>query len=513
MNMSTARLARVAAPAAVVAGAAALVLGGLPAQAGTSALTHRAHHDPAAVFTYTGAQQTWLVPAGVTSVTVTAIGAAGQSTNGGINTGGLAASVFSTFGVLPGQTLYVEVGGAGSGAVGGFNGGGNGGVTGGGGGGASDVRTISRANPGTLTSRLVVAGGGGGAGTDGSCLAGGGGNGGSQAAAGDTGGDCTVALSGGGGGGAGASPGGTAGGAGAGAGSSAGTAGSLGQGGAGGNGNGAGSDGGGGGGGVFGGGGGGGGGDDGGGNIGAGGGGGGGDSMGISFGSTASAASVTISYSTTSALSITTSSPLPSGTKNHSYSTSLTASGGTPGYTWSLASGGLPAGLTLSSGGVISGTPTANGTKTFTVRVTDAASATATKTFSLTIGGTAADLAVLLSHEGTFRHDRNGKYQIEVANTNSSNTSLETHVSLLLPSGVKVVQGGKGTYWQCHKQKHSSFCARNAKIDAHSSTTITVKVKITAAVGKRLKAKAIVSPTDSTPGDNTSFDFATVHRH
>jgi hypothetical protein len=40
-----------------------------------------------------------------------------------------------------------------------------------------------------------------------------------------------------------------------------------------------------------------------------------------------------------------------------------------------------------------------------------------------------------------------------------------------------------------------------------------VKVKVRAPVGKLLKAKAIVSPSDSTPDDNTSFDFATVHNH
>jgi hypothetical protein len=60
-----------------------------------------------------------------------------------------------------------------------------------------------------------------------------------------------------------------------------------------------------------------------------------------------------------SPLTITTAA-LPSGTVGTSYSQTLTASGGTPGYNWSIVSGSLPAGLTL-SGATISGTPTKAG--------------------------------------------------------------------------------------------------------------------------------------------------------
>ena len=52
---------------------------------------------------------------------------------------------------------------------------------------------------------------------------------------------------------------------------------------------------------------------------------------------------------------------------------SMSASGGTAPYTWSVTSGSLPTGLTLSSSGVITGTVTAFGNFTFTIRVTDAA--------------------------------------------------------------------------------------------------------------------------------------------
>ena len=106
------------------------------------------------VFSPTGSEQTFAVPAGVTSVQVTATGQAGGSFVMGPITspGGRPATVSATVAVAPASTLYVEVG------VGAFNGG-----AANRGGGASDVRTLPAANPATLSSRLVVAGGGGGA--------------------------------------------------------------------------------------------------------------------------------------------------------------------------------------------------------------------------------------------------------------------------------------------------------------------------------------------------------------
>src|SRR5215831_19357180 len=74
-------------------------------------------------------------------------------------------------------------------------------------------------------------------------------------------------------------------------------------------------------------------------------------------------------------LSISSFPTLPDASANATYQAFLTSHGGTAPITWSLASGTLPPGLTLSSStGVISGTPTANGSKTFTVRATDAGS-------------------------------------------------------------------------------------------------------------------------------------------
>ena len=92
-------------------------------------------------------------------------------------------------------------------------------------------------------------------------------------------------------------------------------------------------------------------------------------------------------YYTPSAPSITTTSPLPNGKVGNVYSQTLSATGGTSPYTWSIISGSLPAGLSLgTSTGAITGTPTtAGGPVPDTFKATDSASASTTKVLSITI--------------------------------------------------------------------------------------------------------------------------------
>lgn len=67
------------------------------------------------------------------------------------------------------------------------------------------------------------------------------------------------------------------------------------------------------------------------------------------------------------------------------YSAALAASGGTTPRTWAVISGALPTGLHLSTAGTISGTPSAAGSYTFTVRATDSVGNTATASLTLTV--------------------------------------------------------------------------------------------------------------------------------
>jgi subtilisin family serine protease len=88
---------------------------------------------------------------------------------------------------------------------------------------------------------------------------------------------------------------------------------------------------------------------------------------------------------------VVTTTAMPPAFQNEPYSTTLAASGGTPPYRWALTGGGVPAGLAVGADGVVSGTPTASGTWTFTVTVTDAAGSSGSATLQLP---TAAPLAV-----------------------------------------------------------------------------------------------------------------------
>jgi hypothetical protein len=98
--------------------------------------------------------------------------------------------------------------------------------------------------------------------------------------------------------------------------------------------------------------------------------------------SASSSLSISISPAT---LAVTTTS-LPGGIASAPYpSTSLQASGGVPPYSWSLQSGSLPAGLSLSTGGAISGTPTTAGAYPVTFVVTDSFTTPETAKASLTL--------------------------------------------------------------------------------------------------------------------------------
>jgi len=387
-------------------------------------------------FGFAGSPQAFVVPAGISSITVAADGAQGGAASSGVTgvpgaAGGDGGVQTGTLTVNGGDTLEVYVGGQGGddgNEVGGYNGGGGGtrtaidGTVAGGGGGGSDVRT----SPFTLTNRVVVAGGGGGGGGSGGNAAVFGGEGsnvggppggaGGAGAASAAGGNASVPpdwmSSGGAGGGSGGTSAGSPGGAGT-AGSLNGDAGNVGtsggigslaQGGSGGTGaleymgdDGPGGDGGGGGGGYYGGGGGGGGVSDDTVTNGTGGGGGGGGSSYVLPGAASPTSTsgvqtgngeVAISFAVTAPQI--TSAASSTFRPDQADRVTVTATGAPTSVL--SETGALPAGVTFTANGdgsaTISGTPTAGETGNYQLSVTAAngVAPDATQSFVLTVG-------------------------------------------------------------------------------------------------------------------------------
>ncbi len=107
------------------------------------------------------------------------------------------------------------------------------------------------------------------------------------------------------------------------------------------------------------------------------------DTLGVSV---SGAFQITVDPPATGNPTITSTSPLPSGTQDAVYAGfTFTATGGTGSYSFSVSGGNLPPGLSLSAAGVVSGTPTLAGSYAFDVTVTDTAFATDTDAFQMVI--------------------------------------------------------------------------------------------------------------------------------
>ncbi|HTU32308.1 MAG TPA: putative Ig domain-containing protein [Candidatus Acidoferrum sp.] len=132
-------------------------------------------------------------------------------------------------------------------------------------------------------------------------------------------------------------------------------------------------------------------------------------------------------------------STLAGGTVGTAYSTTLQATGGTTPYSWSVSSGSLPAGLSLNtSSGAITGTPTTSGTSTFTVKVTDAANNTATKSLSIAV----ADVPLTITTTSLPNGSTNTAYSAFLYAGGGTTPYTWTVSSGSLPTGLSMTTGG-----------------------------------------------------------------------
>jgi hypothetical protein len=123
---------------------------------------------------------------------------------------------------------------------------------------------------------------------------------------------------------------------------------------------------------------------------------------------------------------------LPAGRVAEPYQTSIGALGGLPPYSFSLASGALPPGVSLLGNGTLQGTPAAPGEFAFTVRVEDSKGSTATGSFQILVRP--APLVILTSAlpAGTTA----SAYSVALAASGGVTPYAWTLASGSLPSGL-----------------------------------------------------------------------------
>lgn len=128
---------------------------------------------------------------------------------------------------------------------------------------------------------------------------------------------------------------------------------------------------------------------------------------------------------------------LPAGSVGVAYNQALQAGGGQAPFTWALVqnSGSLPPGLQVSTSGVISGTPTANGIYNFTIQATDFGARVATKALSITIGaGNALSITTLSLPDGSV----NVAYSATLAASGGTAPYLWSIPTGSLPAGLSL---------------------------------------------------------------------------
>jgi hypothetical protein len=123
------------------------------------------------------------------------------------------------------------------------------------------------------------------------------------------------------------------------------------------------------------------------------------------------------------------------------YSQQLAATGGTGPYTFAVSSGTLPAGLTLSSSGLLSGTPTTAGSPSLNITATDANGCPGVTTLVVVIA--AATCPVITVAPATLPVGAVGvAYSQQIAASGGTGASIFTVLSGTLPAGLTLSAAG-----------------------------------------------------------------------
>ena len=129
---------------------------------------------------------------------------------------------------------------------------------------------------------------------------------------------------------------------------------------------------------------------------------------------------------------------LPNATQGLQYNQTLSASGGSAPYTYSVSAGSLPAGLSLDpSSGALTGVPTAAGPANFTVQVLDTAGNIGTQAYSFNVGTLSLTVTPPTLPSGT----QGVAYNQSVGATGGSGSYSYSVTSGSLPAGLTLNPG------------------------------------------------------------------------
>jgi hypothetical protein len=211
---------------------------------------------------------------------------------------------------------------------------------------------------------------------------------------------------------------------------------------------------------------------------------------------------------TTSAITITVNpATLPNGTVGTAYNQTITATGGAPGYTFT-ATGTLPAGLSLSSAGVLSGTPTTAGTSNFTVTATDSGGNSGTRSYSMVVSGGA--VTITLSPANLASGTVGAAYSQTITASGGTSPYTFTTSAGTLPAGLTLTSGGvlSGTPTTAGT---SSFTVQATDSASHSGTqsyNVTVTLALSPATLAGGTVGSAYSQTITASGGTSPYTFA-----
>ncbi len=189
---------------------------------------------------------------------------------------------------------------------------------------------------------------------------------------------------------------------------------------------------------------------------------------------------------------------LPAATVGVAYSQTLSASGGTTPYTYAVTAGALPAGLTLSYGGVLSGTPTAGGAFNVTITATDNFAFTGSGTYTSNVSQAAQTITAFAANPSAPAFSPGGTFSVSATGGASGNpvTFASTSPTICTVSGSTVTMVSAGS------------CALTADQAGNTSYSAAPQVPLTVTIGQATQAITGFAASPAAPAFSPGGTFS-----